>query len=241
MEKKYIAGLALLVAANGLYAGSVTVGTGAKDDQGNYYGFTLALGTNTAALTDPDGILEGLSGETVTLDNVNLLTRSGGILSDAKLAVYAFAGDGNVGNFVGLSEVTAFTPDTDVAFSFNNLNLTVGERYQFLFVNSGATTESLSGTGFEPLLSLYQPYSLAWGISVTAEQYAGALLPSGWGIYTSNGLNSWEGHRMPVVSLTVSSVAIPEPSAFALVAGVGSLFFAYTFRRRKTPSIRRSA
>lgn len=244
MKKKYIGGLALVIAGTTwAQAGSVTVETASKDNQGNYYGFTLALGSETAALTDPDGILERLRGESVSLDNVSMLTRSNSAYADAKLAVYSFVSDGNVGDFVGLSESASFAQNTQVNFQFGNLDLTVGERYQFLFVTADATETALTDLsgGAQTLLQLYQMYSQAWGISVTEDQYAGTLLPSGWGTYTSSGLNAWEGHRMPVAELTVSSVAIPESSAFGFLAGIGALLFVAAGRRRKKLFLKNAA
>lgn len=234
MNKKHIGGWVLFFAGSVcLCAGTITAETSAKDNQGNYYGFTLALGTGDPALTDPDGILASLSGSTVTLDDVSILTRSNNSYANAKLAVYSYQSDGNVGNFVGLSDAVSFVPSTDTKFTFDNLDLTVGERYQFLFVNASATSAALTNTENSTLLQLYQMYALAWGISVTADMYSGSLLPKGWGLYTSSGLNSWEGHRMPVAAVTVSSAAIPEYSSFGLLVGVGALLFASAGRRRK--------
>ena len=237
MNKKHIGGWVLFFAGSVcLCAGTITAETSTKDNQGNYYGFTLALGTGDPSLTDPHGILASLSGSTVTLDDVSILTRSNNSYADVKLAVYSYLSDGNVGNFVGLSDTVVFSPDTNVDFQFTDVNLTVGQRYQFLFVNSNANTENLTDL-FEAstLLAVYQDYALPWGISVTADQYSGSPLPNGWGTYKSSGLNSWEGHRMPVLSLTVSTTEIPEPSSFAFLAGLGALIFVVA-RRRRRPS-----
>ena len=236
MKKKHIGGLALLIAGSAcLHAGSVTAETASKADQGNYYGFTLALGTDTSALTDPDGILAGLSGESVSLDNVSILTRSNNSYADAKLAVYSFTADGTVGDFVGLSASTAFAPDTNAEFGFEGVNLVVGQRYQFLFVNTSATETLLTDLGAEnvTLFNLYQTYASAWGIALTADMYGGTTLPGGWGTYKSSGLNSWEGHRMPVTSIKVSSPKIPEPGTFGAIAGGAALLFAVVGRRRR--------
>lgn len=54
MKKRYIGSIAFFVAGCSLAcAGTVTVETAEKDNQGTYYGFTLALGSGSAALTDP--------------------------------------------------------------------------------------------------------------------------------------------------------------------------------------------
>lgn len=236
MKKKCYTGvLALLVAGTScLYAGSVTVETAEKDNQGTYYGFTLALGSGTTALTDPGNILAEHVGTDVSLDSVDVLARSNGAYEDARLAVYTFVADGNVGDFVGISESVSFSPNTNLNFQFNGVNLELGERYQFLFVDKNATATSLTNSDESdvPLLTLYQQHAMPLGISVTADQYGGTLLPSGWGIYKNDTLNAWEGHRMPVVSLTVSSAAIPESSAFSLLAGIGVLLFAASGRRK---------
>ncbi len=234
MNKKHIGGWVLFFAGSVcLCAGTVTAETSTKDGQGNYYGFTLALGSGSPSLTDPDGILTSLSGTAVALDDVSILTCLNNSFADAKLAVYVYQADGNVGNFVGLSDAISFAPGTEVKFTFANLDLTLGERYQFLFVNASATNDALTNTENSTLLQLYQMYALAWGISVTADQYSGELLPSGWGTYTSSGLNAWEGHRMPVAAVTVSSAAIPEYSSFGLLVGVGAFLFTSAGRRRK--------
>ena len=237
MNKKHIGGWILFfTGCICLSAESITVETSTKDNQGSYYGFTLALGTGSQSLTDPGGVLEALSGTTVLLDSVDLLTRNNNSFPNAKLAVYSFSTDGNVGDFVGLSDTVVFSPDTDVDFRFTDVNLTVGQRYQFLFVNSNANTENLTDLSVaSTLLAVYQDYALPWGISVTVDQYSGSLLPNGWGTYKSSGLNSWEGHRMPVLSLTVSTTEIPEPSSVAFLAGLGALILIVA-RRRRRPS-----
>lgn len=236
MKKKYI-GIAVLFAAGSLLAGAgtLTVTTADKDDQGIYYGFTLALGADSAALTDPGNILAGLSGEEVVLENVSVLSRTNNTYSNSRLAVYSFVEDGNVGDFIGLSDSVAFQPNTNLDFRFEGINLEVGQRYQFLFVEEITTGTDLTNSDETtlPLLELYQQYAMPLGIAVTANQYSGTTLPVGWGTYKSSGLNSWEGHRMPVVSLTVSSAQIPEPSTFGALVGVGAILFATVGRRRK--------
>ncbi len=228
--------MALLVAGSlSVTAGTLTVTTADKDDQGIYYGFTLAVGTDTAALTDPDNILAGLSGEDVALESVSVLSRTNNTYANSRLAVYSFVADGNVGDFIGLSDTVAFEPNTNLDFRFEGINLEVGQRYQFLFVegNTEGTDLTNSDETTFPLLGLYQRYAMPLGIAVTADQYSGTTLPAGWGTYKSSGLNSWEGHRMPVVSLTVSSAQIPEPSTFGALVGVGAILFAAVGHRRK--------
>ena len=224
MNKKHIGGWVLFFAGSVcLCAGTITAETSTKDNQGNYYGFTLALGTGDPALTDPDGILASLSGSMVTLDDVSILTRSNNSYADAKLAVYSYQSDGNVGNFVGLSDAVSFVPSTDTKFTFSNLDLTIGERYQFLFVKAD-TTEDL--TTFEG----YKAASMAWGVSVTNS--FSQQIPGGWGTYKGNGINSWEGNYVPVTTVTLS-VPIPEPSTFGLLASLGALALVGTRRRRR--------
>ena len=236
MKKRYIGSIAFFVAGCSLAcAGTVTVETAEKDNQGTYYGFTLALGSGSAALTDPGNILAEHAGTLVSLDSVDVLARSNGSYEESRLAVYSFVEDGNVGDFIGLSESVSFSPDTNLNFQFEGIELELGKRYQFLFVDKNATATLLTNSDEStiPLLTLYQQHAMPLGIAVTADQYTGSLLPSGWGIYKSSGLNSWEGHRMPVASVTVSSVEIPEPGTFGVFAGVGVLLLAVSRRRRR--------
>ena len=229
--KNIITVISLLAAGTALAnAGIVTATTSTKDNQGTYYGFTLALGTDSSALTYSDDIIKSVSGE-VSLDTLKITARTGsGGASSTKVAVYSYTSDGNVGSFVGLSDSQSFVDGQEITFTFNGASLTLDSRYQFLFVKDEATADILKND--TALFDTYKTYAQSFGTAVTANNYAGTL-PSGWGTYKNDTLNKWEGHRMPVLTISVSSAAIPEPSAFGLLAGVGALALVATRRRRR--------
>ncbi len=225
---KYITVAALLAAGSAFANADVytTTLTGSQPNNGNYYGFTVAL-TDTFMNTTGDTLSADLE---LNLDSVQLTTRTGGDLtgaSSAKLAVYAYSADGTTGTFVGLSD-SAVNVQTSlgapITFDFSDITITAGTQYQFLFVSANATADSVDS------FDEYKENAIQVGISVLKES---STLPQGDGIYKSNNLNSWEGNFMPALTITTSSPAVPEPSAFGLLAGLGALALVASRRRRK--------
>ncbi len=222
--KKYITLAALLAAGSACAnAGTATVSTPDKTNQGSYYGFTLAVGNGT--YLEGTDIFSSTETTNVNLDSVSILTRDNNTFGDAKLAVFTYVGDSNVGTLVGLSDAVTFTTNTDVEFSFTGTTISVSDRYQYLFVSADTTAGDLTD------LASYQAKAMQWGVAVT--NGFSADIPQGWGTYKSNGINSWEGQYIPVVDITVSASTIPEPSAFGVLAGLGALALVASRRRRK--------
>ena len=191
--------IALMALASVAAADTYTSSTPDKTNKGNYYGFTLAPANSTYLTTDiPAGVTE------LNLDSITLLTRDAANSTDMKVAVYAYEGDNKVGTYLGSSSSTgtAVAADTALTLTFSGVTIDPTARYQFLFVQAGATDLTLST--FEG----YQSASTNWGISVTNS--FSANIPQGWGTYKGNGINSWEGQYVPVTTLTMSTVVAPE-------------------------------
>ncbi len=223
---KYITVAALLAAGSAFADADVytTTLTGNEPNNGYYYGFTVAL-TDTFMNTTEGALSADLE---LNLDSVQLTARTTGSLSSAKLAVYAYSADGTTGTFVGLSD-NAVDVQTSlsapITFDFSDITITAGTQYQFLFVSASATADSVD------TFDEYKANALRVGISILKES---STLPKGDGIYTSNNLNSWqEGNFMPALTITTSTSAVPEPSAFGLLAGLGALALVASRRRRK--------
>ncbi|MBR3925951.1 MAG: PEP-CTERM sorting domain-containing protein [Akkermansia sp.] len=199
--------IALMALASFAAAETYTASTPAKSGsgaQGNYYGFTLSF-DNAAFLTTDVPSDTGL-----VLDSITLQTRSGYATTDAmQVAVYKYTGDGTTGAFLGVSSTTLqdVAVDSTYTLNFEGIMVNSSERYQFLYVEAD-TKEDLS------YFDGYKAASMAWGTAVT-NSFSGQI-PSGWGTYKGNALNSWEGMYMPVTTITLSSPAVPEPTSASL-------------------------
>lgn len=198
--------IALMALAGVAAADTYTSSTPDKNNQGNYYGFTLAPANATYLTTDiPTDYTDLLN-----LDSITIQTRAGGSSNAARVAVYEYTGDSTTGVYLGVSEAASFTADTAVEFSFDAITIDPTKRYQFLFVNTTATDLAT--------FDQYKAASMTWGVAVT-NGFSGQI-PGGWGTYKSSGLNSWEGNYVPVVSLTMSTPgateSVPEPATATL-------------------------
>ena len=187
------------VAAADTYTSS-TPGKSGAGAQGGYYGFTLAPADATYLSTDiPADVTE------LNLDSLTILTRTGSVsTNDMKEAVYAYEGDSKVGTYLGSSTSTGteITADTTLTLTFSGVTIDPTARYQFLFVRADATDLTLS------TFDGYKTAATSWGVAVTNS--FGAQIPSGWGTYKGNGIDSWEGNYVPVTTLTMSTVVAPE-------------------------------
>ena len=181
--------------------------TSTKSDQGRFYGFTFAVGTDSTALTTTPTISADVL--TLNLDSIELLTRNNESYSNVKLAVYEYVSDNTTGTYLGSSSVESYATNTLTTFEFSDLTINKGTRYQFMFVKADATDSDL--TTFDG----YKEQSMIWGIATTADKYAGTL-PTGWGIYTNNTINGWSDHRMPVMTVNTSAPVVPEPTTATL-------------------------
>ena len=197
--------IALMALASVAAADTYTSSTPEKTNKGNYYGFTLAPANSTYLTTDiPAGVTE------LNLDSITLLTRDGTYSTDMKVAVYAYEGDNTVGTYLGSSSATGtdVAADTALTLTFSGVTIDPNARYQFLFVKADATDLTLS------TFDGYKSAATAWGVSVTNSFTAN--IPQGWGTYKGNGINSWEGQYVPVTTLTMSTVVVPEPATATL-------------------------
>lgn len=210
MKKTIIAIMALAgVAAAETYTASTPAKSGAGA-QGKYYGFTLAFDNSTYLTTNVPANQE------LMLDSITLLTRSDDSTADAmKVAVYKYTGDSTTGTYLGLSTTTLenVANNTTYTLAFEGITVNSSDRYQFLFVHADTTEDLATFDG-------YQAAAMSWGTSVTNS--FSQNIPSGWGTYKSNGINSWEGQYIPVTTVTLStpitpdSPAVPEPTTATL-------------------------
>ncbi len=209
MKKTLITLLALVgVAAADTYTSS----TYKKQDQAStHYGFTLAIADSSwVDSTIPTDVTS------VQLDSITILTRLDKSYSDIKIAVYEYLEDGNVGTFLGLSSSESYATNTNVEFTFSDsITLNPTTRYQFMFVASDSTTESVD------TFNEYKTKATQWGLALTnkesvAGEYTQSNIPSGWGTYTNGTVNGWQGSLLPVVTITTSTPNVPEPTTATL-------------------------
>ena len=198
--------IALLALAGVAAADTYTSSTPDKTNQGSYYGFTLAPANATYLTTDIPADYTGL----LNLDSITIQTRNDGSYASARVAVYEYSSDHTTGTYLGVSSAADFAVNTGVEFTFDSVTIDPTKRYQFLFVNTTATDLAT--------FDQYKAASMNWGVAVTNS--FNANIPQGWGTYKGNGINSWEGQYVPVVSLTMSTPgatdSIPEPTTATL-------------------------
>jgi len=183
--------------------------------QGSSTGANSYTATHALSATDA-------SAPTVKLTNLTWQTSStSSSFSASPLFVSVFSGltvntTGGVtslGTFIGSSTnsiASSVASNTQISFTFNNLELTTGNDYQFVF-STTATPTLTSEIGSASL-------ELKTGTNLLAET---SLVAGNSSSYTNR--NAWE----PVFSMTYTSV--PEPST-ALLGGLG--LFAMMRRRR---------
>ncbi len=204
MKKTIIALMALAgLAAADTYTAS-TPAKSAAGAQGNYFGFTLSFDNATYLTTDVPAATE------LSLDSITLQSRSDSATAAAmKVAVYKYVGDSTTGTFLGLSETTLenVAVDTTYTLSFNGITVNSSDRYQFLYVDANTTEDLATFDG-------YKAAAMAWGTAVTNS--FSTQIPGGWGTYKGSGINSWEGNYVPVTTITLSTPAVPEPTAATL-------------------------
>ncbi len=220
MKKTIIAIMAMVgLTAAAVAAQPITVSTSENSgslNRGNgYWGFT-------SKLTDTFYTVEGGDlDNTFDLASITIHTRDSESTSAAtgnfKLAIYEYSSDGNVGNFVALSDTFAtWGINQALTLDFSNVTLNTNKQYQYLFVARDATAEGLTDLSAEgsTLLSRYQTFATPGSLLV---REMSSRLPSGDGTYKNSALNSWEGSCMPVVTFTEAPTAVvPEPAGASL-------------------------
>ena len=201
MKKTIIVMLALagLAAADTYTAKTPTPGNG----QGNYYGFTISFDNTTYLTTDVP------VNSILNLDSITLQSRTGGgATEDMKVAVYEYDKDGTTGTFLGTSSTVKYANGTTFTLTFNGITVNSSDRYQFLYVKADTTEDLTTFAG-------YKAAAMSWGTAVTND-FTGERIPQGWGTYTVNTLNGWEGKYIPVTTVTLSTPAVPEPATATL-------------------------
>ena len=236
---KNIIAITSLLAAGTVLATAETTFTTVDDSyivatgNGNYYGFVTSLNYGLLSSTTVSGteatLAEFAAGMDLNFDSITFTIRGGNASGNTvKLAVYEYTGDRTTGTFVGLSENAL--RDTTVGagnlatFTFDGIIINSATKYQFLFVDSSATAETVDS------FIEYQELAKQWGILVGHDNDGSTSIAPGYGTYTASAINSWETQYVPKYSIVTS---IPEPSAFGLLAGLGALALAGSRRRRR--------
>ena len=231
---KYITVAALLAAgsafANAAVWSSTTSGNSGYN-MATSSGFWFNLGSERLSTTaDPSGTtLE----ETVALDSIDLAWTT----SDTGLDVSCgfVLTDGSL-NIVAVSETTGTsTKNGSVEIDFGGVEISSSATYSVWFVD----TDKLSDLKSEETLTLtgnvLSGSSAAPGIKFA--QYSDSSTNDTLGVWNtvSNDTTAteWGAQFAPVVTITTSSPAVPEPSAFGLLAGLGALALVASRRRRK--------
>ena len=205
--------IALMALASVAAADTYTSSTYKKQDQASdHYGFTLALAESQwVDSTIPTYVTS------VYLDSITLQTRnSNNSYSDIKIAVYEYTADSNVGTFLGLSSTESFVADTNVEFTFDgSITLNPTTRYQFMFVASDSTAETVDS------YDEYKTKATRWGLALTNKntvegEYTHGNVPQGWGTYTNGTVSGWQAQLLPVVTIATSTPIVPEPATATL-------------------------
>ncbi|MCD8298253.1 MAG: PEP-CTERM sorting domain-containing protein [Opitutae bacterium] len=166
-------------------------------------------------------------GDTFSLTTLEFMTRSGAnVTADEEIkSAYAYIyeySNGSFGSLLGVSSSTGTITSENgdgvygtASYSFSGVELTLGNVYAIVFSESN-DANSMSDT------VISDDISVAVGF--------GQLNPymSGGNGFEINGTNGYSS----IYRLTVAAPEIPEPSMFGLLAGLGTLGFVATRRRR---------
>ena len=207
--------------ASALIASAATTAFNANNtpDNGNaYFGFAVDFTTDLVILESTDPV-------SFEMDTLELHGRSKGdpgeFYPKMKVAVYAFVGNGRVGDFMGLSDAQTLSPRSSVKFNFTGTTISTAGTYQYLFVTAATSVADLATSGYAG----YRTNSVSSSLLVTDNP---GPLPQGSGLYMANSLNQWEGSFLPKFTYEAD---IPEPSTVALLVGFSVLALVGTRRR----------
>ena len=203
-----VSGGTLALGTNSDTVGAVTVSGGAiSSSTGVLTGSSYALQSGTvSAILGGSGVATKSTGGTVTLSGVN--TYFGGTIVSAGTLATSTTGNFGTGNV---------TVQNGALLILGNSS-SIADSATLLF-NKNSTAASISFTGIE---SLFTVSDTVTGTFVTA------------GTYTASQLNTFFTTSVFTGAGSVNVSAIPEPSTYAAIAGLGCL--AAVAMRRRRPS-----
>ena len=202
---------------------TTTISSG-TNNKGGYYGACFNLTNSTFASTVLEGQSITLPSE-VELTSISFTAPGDGSssLTSAKLAIYEHTRDGTTGNFIAISEnVVTWSAGNAITFNFgDSITLSPSAKIQCLFVVSTATADDVK---------TFEGYKNNSGTMRIVVGNQNGDLPSGFGTYTSNTINTWESKYLPQVTIK-TQISVPEPTTatLSLLALVGLV----TRRRRQ--------
>ena len=233
---KYIT-VAALLAAGSAFADAAVVSNinGTLNDpteqlpaggSGAYYGFSFTL----------PGSIEGITTSTVVLESIEFVraySQMKGIAATAWLNIYSSGtptGNGYLGqsnDATATASVGSAADDAEwssaVSFNGSSIELTLGTTYYVFFSSAEDTGEDYNAAEHIVKAALRLGKTDSGLVTLTGSDVA----------YVGTVGGTQGGGWMPAYKVTVSSPAVPEPSAFGLLAGLGALALVASRRRRK--------
>ena len=231
---KYIT-VAALLAAGSAFADAAVVSNinGTLNDpteqlpdggSGAYYGFSFTL----------PGSIEGITTSTVVLESIEFVraySQMKGIAATAWLNIYSSGtptGNGCLGqsnDATATASVGSAADDAEwssaVSFNGSNIELTLGTTYYVFFSSAEDTGADYAAASNIVKAALRLGKTDSGTVTLTGSDVA----------YLGTVGGTQGGGWMPAYKVTVS--AVPEPSAFGLLAGLGALALVASRRRRK--------
>ena len=191
---------------------------------GAYYGFSFTL----------PGSIEGITTSTVMLDSIEFVranSQTPGLAETAWLNIYSSdtpSADGYLGqsnDATATASVGSAADDAEwssaVSFNGSSIELTLGTTYYVFFSSAEDTGEDYNAAEHIVKAALRLGKTDSGLVRLTGSDVA----------YVGTGGGTQGGGWMPAYKVTVS--AVPEPSAFGLLAGLGALALVASRRRRK--------
>ncbi len=233
---KYIA-IAALLAAGSAFANATdwtSIQSGSSgNNQATASGFWFSLDSGRLSTSsDPaDTPLDA----TVALDSIELAwtTSSTGlnitcgfVLTDDALQIVAVSGT-----------TATSTQNGSVTIDFGGAAISSSDTYSVWFVGTDALADLSAGSTLDLSVDVLSGNQAAPGIRFADYNSTGLASDDGLGVWNTvsdaSSASKWDARFAPVVTIKTSTSAVPEPSAFGLLAGLGALALVASRRRRK--------